>query len=767
MAESRRQFLKQSAAAAAVWAGIRATGFAAVAPRASTSPAGSSAQPWYRRTLRWGQTNINELDPTRYDVAWWRDYWRRTQTQGVIINAGGIFAYYPSAVPLHHRAEHLGNRDLFGELCRAAHDDGLAVFARMDSSSAHQEFYRAHPDWFAVDASKKPHRKRELYVACINGPYYDEHITAILREIVAKYRPEGFTDNSWTGLGRNRICHCANCERKFRARTGQPLPRATNWNDRTYREWIRWNYERRIEIWDLNNTVTRAAGGPDCIWSGMNSGSASSQAQQFVDLKAIGERAAIIMLDDQARRNESGFQRNGEVGKLVHSVLGWDKLAPESMAMYQTRGPVFRHASKPAPEARMWMLEGIAGGIQPWWHHVGAYQEDRRMFRTAEPILRWHQANEEFLVNRTPVANVAVAWSRDNTDFFGRDDPALRVDLPANGFMQALVRARIPHLPVHLDHLDRDAAQFRTLVLPNIGAMTDQQAAAIRRFVERGGGLLATGHSSLGNEWGDPRADYALADLYGAHLPEKHGARDETTRDRWATEIEHSYLRLAPELRARGSGPHAPGEPAASGNRHPVLHGFDETDILPFGGMLQPLKLAAAAQVIATFVPSYPAFPPEQAWMRESKTDIPGLVLNEKRGAGRVAFLPADLDRRYARDNLPDHADLLANLVRWTAREEIPLRVTGPGLIDCHLYRQRERLVLHLVNLTSAGTWRAPVEELISVGPLRVRVKLPEGVRAGNLRLLVKPSSSSLTIENGWAQFEVPAILDHEVAVIG
>src|SRR5579885_3663982 len=49
-----------------------------------------AAAPWYRRALRWGQTNITELDPTRYDIVWWREYWSRTGIQGVIINAGGI-----------------------------------------------------------------------------------------------------------------------------------------------------------------------------------------------------------------------------------------------------------------------------------------------------------------------------------------------------------------------------------------------------------------------------------------------------------------------------------------------------------------------------------------------------------------------------------------------------------------------------------------------------------------------------------------------------
>ena len=51
--------------------------------------------------------------------------------------------------------------------------------------------------------------------------------------------------------------------------------------------------------------------------------------------------------------------------------------------MYQSGPGYYRVASKPAAEARMWMIAGIAGGIQPWWHYVGAYQEDRRMYRTA------------------------------------------------------------------------------------------------------------------------------------------------------------------------------------------------------------------------------------------------------------------------------------------------------------------------------------------------------------------------------------------------
>ena len=153
--------------------------------------------------------------------------------------------------------------------------------------------------------------------------------------------------------------------------------------------------------------------------------------------------------------------------------------------------------------------------------------------------------------------------------------------------------------------------------------------------------------------------------------------------------------------------------------------------------------------------------------MREPKTDVPGLILNTSDGGGRIAYLPADLDRRFARDNLPDHGDLLANLIRWTAKDNIPLAVEGPGFIDSHLYRQPGRLILHLVNLTSASTWRQPVHELIPVGPLHVRLKLPADVRGKRARLLVAGKRASVNAGAGWFDFETKTILDHEVLVVG
>ena len=486
----------------------------------------------------------------------------------------------------------------------------------------------------------------------------------------------------------------------------------------------------------------------------MNSGSISGQSRSFRDCKAIAERAEIFMLDDQARTDSGGFQHNGEIGKLYHGLLGWDKLIPESMAMYQAHKPWFRVASKPEPEARMWMVEGLAGGISPWWHMIGATHEDRRMHHNPEALFAWQAANEEFLIHRQPVATIGLAWTQENIDYYGRDNADERVELPWRGMAAAMIRARIPYLPVHLDHFDRE--DLAVLILPDLAVISDKQAAAIRRFVEKGGGLVATGNTGLLTEKGEPRTDFILADLFGVHLEKPRDLFAAPTLEKMAGEAWHTYLRIA------------------DGERHPVLKGFEETDILPYGGLLDPLKVDADVKVPLSFIPQFPVYPPEKAWMRIPRTDIPGLIIRESgkspvdATSGRLVYLPADIDRQYGHSNLPDHGDLLRNIIHWAAGGRIPVSVEGAGLIDTHLYRQQDRLILHLVNLTNENTWRQSLDELVPVGPFKIKVRLPKGVNGQKLRTLVTPQSATIPkITEGWCRFTINRILDHEVVVIG
>jgi len=731
------------------------------------APAFSSTQtasvPWFRRTYRWGQTNINEIDPRRYDLDWWRGYWKETRTQGLVINAGGIVAYYPSRNPLQYRAEFLDGRDLYGELVRAAHEDGLAVLARMDSNRAGEEFYQAHPAWFSLDSGGRPYRADDRYVSCIDGPYYDEYLPSVLREVIEWERPEGFTDNSWSGLGRGQICYCQYSRKRFKEATGHDLPLKPDWDDPVYREWVRWGFDRRIEVWDLNNRTVQEAAGPDCLWLGMLGGDLVSQGRQLRDIRAICKRSPMVMLDDQSRSVSVGFHENAEMGKRLHGLLGWDKIMPESMAMYQ-RAPTFRKTAASKVEARLWMVEGFAGTIQPWWHHVGAYQWDRRQFTTVAPVYQWYGQHEEFPVNRSPIAPVGVVYSQRNADFYGRDDADERVAQPYYGVIKALVESRIPYLPVDLADLDSGSSGFSLLILPNLASVSELEAETIKRFVEGGGALLATDETSLYDPEGSRRDDFLLGDLLGVRFRGKELGSLGPAQT-WEGE-DHTYLRLHPGLGEDVYGPNSGAEPTASPLRHEVLNGFEETDILPFGGRLVEVEALRKDPVPATFIPPFPTYPPETSWMRTPDSGLPALVLNETMGGARLAYLAADLDRRFQRDNLPDHGKLLQNLVRWALRGSTLLSVDGPGLVDCHLYRQGNRVILHVVNLTGPGAWRVPAEEVVPVGPLAVTLQELPGSSAPRIRHLVSGKSERANANQSGCRFTIPSVGLHEVVVI-
>ena len=173
--------------------------------------------------------------------------------------------------------------------------------------------------------------------------------------------------------------------------------------------------------------------------------------------------------------------------------------------------------------------------------------------------------------------------------------------------------------------------------------------------------------------------------------------------------------------------------------------------MLPFGGSLEVVTSSSAA---LTYVPPFPIYPPEKSWMAEPRTDVPALVLGE-----RTAYLAADLDRLYAQHHHPDHGRVLASLVRRFA--DVPLEVSGAGVLDCQLYRQGSSVILHLVNLDQGGAWRGRLEEFTPAGPFTVRVPF----EFGQVKFLVAGGEVEVSAEGGWITVGVERVIDHEVLV--
>jgi hypothetical protein len=724
-----------------------------------------SAEPWYKTALRWGQTNLVECDPERYDAEFWREHWRKTNVQGVIINAGGIVAYYPSEFELHHRAEKLGDRDLYGEIVKAAREEGIAVIARMDSNRVAQDFYEAHPDWICLDRNGEPYRLADKYVTCIGSPYYTDYLPRVMEEIIERSQPDGFADNSWAGLPRSKICYCDHCKAQFQANEGMDLPQDHDWSDESYRAWIRWSFERRTELWALNNRITRKAGGEHCAWMGMISGEVLYNSQRFIDLQGILTQTPIVMLDHQRRSAIEGFEQNTEAGKRLHEIAGWDKLIPESMPQYQLGAPVFRLSSMPRPEARLWATAGFAGGIQPWWHHIGSSHDDRRQYQSAEPVFQWHAENQDILVNREIRPDVGVVWTQQNHDFFGRDTAAEKTMAPYRGAVGALDRHAIPYVPLHADDIATAHERLNVIILPNIGALSDEQLAHVRGFAAKGGSVIATGETGIADRNGETRSDFGLADLFGVHIGKGHVGGTGPINPDMETWTRHTYLRLSPENRCSVYGPKDSKAPATPGTRHAILAGLEETDTIPFGGFLPMVTLSDDVEVVATFVPDFPIFPPETSWMRQPKTDIPAITVRKDKAGGSMIWIGADLDRCFARDENIEHALIIANAVRHGLAGADKVRVSGGyGVITAELYRQNGRHILHLNNRLLLSAIPGRQYDLLPIGPVEVRLSV--GSTAAEVSLRVAGKSVPTSRDGDALIFVVDSVLDHEVVVI-
>jgi len=151
---SRRSFLHLLGTATATGAASRAVAF-----EADRRPRGAAERfepGWFDGPMRWVQLTLVENDPGRFDPAFWLDYFERLHADAATLSAGGIVAYYPTDIPLHHRSAWLGTSDPFGTLAAGCRALGMRVVARTDPHAVRDNVREAHPDWIAVNADGSP-----------------------------------------------------------------------------------------------------------------------------------------------------------------------------------------------------------------------------------------------------------------------------------------------------------------------------------------------------------------------------------------------------------------------------------------------------------------------------------------------------------------------------------------------------------------------------------------------------------------------------------
>jgi Hypothetical glycosyl hydrolase 6/Beta-galactosidase trimerisation domain len=673
--------------------------------------------------MRWAQLTLVEDDPGKYDLKFWLDYMKRTHSDATCLSAGGCVAFYPTKIPLHYRSKWLGDMDPFGDLVAGCRKMNMVVVARTDPHAVHQDVYDTHPDWIAVDAEGNKRRHwamPELWVTCALGPYNFEFMTEVTKEIMSMYKVDGIFSNRWAGSG---MCHCEHCKENFHKASGLDLPRTNDPHDPARRAYIEWKQNRLFELWKLWDSEIRKID-PGARYIPNTGGGATSE----LDMKRIGELAPTLFADRQARRGLAPPWENGKNGKEFRSTMG-NKAIVGIFSVGVEEEYRWKDSVQNGDEIRLWAIDGIANDLRPWFTKFSGTLHDKRWLPVVEEVYNWHFKHEQYLRNTESLARVGMVYSQQTGHYYGGASAAEKVESHALGYYQALIESRIPFQMVHdglldLEHIDR----YKVLLFPNIAALSTMQCEQIRSFVKRGGSIVAT---------------YGLADLFGASFDGKVEQH-----------IQNSYLTLETD--------------PATGRRHPILAGLEDAERI-INGDARAVTKRDSKQVKSysplTLIPSYPDLPMEEVFPRVPRTDIPEVFVREY-GAGRVVYFPWDIDRVFWEVLSTDHLKLLRNAVEWTANEPHPVTVNGPGVFDVTVFRQKQSMTVHLVNLTNPMMMKGPVREILPVSPQKVRVKLPDGAKARDVKFLVGSAQAHWSQSGPWIETTTPLIELHEVLAI-
>ena len=207
--------------------------------------------------------------------------------------------------------------------------------------------------------------------------------------------------------------------------------------------------------------------------------------------------------------------------------------------------------------------------------------------------------------------------------------------------------------------------------------------------------------------------------------------------------MQNSYLRLETD--------------PATGKRHPLLAGLEDAPRIING--VRRVEVEATRPFPASTVDADPILSrsADGEGLSARVEDRRAAGLSPRFGSGPRGVFPLGYRPHVLGSPRADHFKLLRNAVVWATNEDPPVTVSGPGVLDVTVWRQRASLTVHLVNLTNPMMMKGPVRELFPVGEQKVRLRLPEAAKPKQVRLLA--ADKKVRSERVWA------ILDRDCAI--
>ena len=582
--------------------------------------------------------------------------------------------------------------DLLPRLLGRAHEHGIVVLAEESLSSRDDEDLEGKmKDWalHPIEDGRrlKPSTKWLSYACPDFRDWMCRHMVEHIR--VGHFDGTQFdgtpfaqrTPESWIMVPG---CVGPEAREKFKRETGHEAPAKIDWHSQVFREWVRWRYDTTMEFFDA---ITAAA---------VKAKSDTPVAPVYNLLRMDWQRGLPLRrLHDKDwyphihGPESSLLDKMGRALSPLSEIWFW--------AQWHMKDIVWGESPYCDPDRTIATgLRALAHGVIP---QLGGFSADIELWKDSVKLAFDEFKKRRDYIGGDSVKYAAIAVSEQTRDYRHEPDPfwhnlkgldalevATRQDALVRPFYQSVEGVSEIHNAEHLlsdvifdDSLtDEGLAPYPVVLLPNVACLSEAQCDAIRRYVQDGGVLVASTETSLYDEWGNKRANFALADLFGVDYD---GTGDKATQILvpQTAELRQEFGRFVCFL-----------SPAAS----------------------VKLSVDSSADVLFTKSPRN-SLNGLSVKFEPYDSDVPAIVRNRV-GKGTVYYIAADLGQAYMSHRLPHVAQLMAGLERTAAQP--PLEFDAPlALQTTAFWHGPKRVVVHLVNCTALSLWKIDPEADIGV----------------------------------------------------
>ncbi|MEW6354783.1 MAG: beta-galactosidase trimerization domain-containing protein [Planctomycetota bacterium] len=540
-----------------------------------------------------------------------------------------------------------------------------------------------HPEWRCVNAQGKP---TQYY--CVNNAAYRELVRNRIVELVKEVGADGIFFDMFHARGQE--CYCDACKEKFRKLTGQEPPVKEDFASLLWQQWVDFKY-RSIEeaMLDFNRAIKLA--NPEAVLV-VNTWNAWAYRTSYKEPHNIRNSIRVIENVD-GLLEETGWYDTVDQSFFAfparHNFMNWHLAGLCKRKRAFMWGACSIPGWMPAPplEPRIRVMTMMTNGA------VAAHSVPGR--DTMKTYMAEIAERDEYFKNDKLYPWCGLVMSEKTELWYGRDNPKDRYVKGVYGAYQAMLER---HLPVSLV-TDRELEEgtledHKVLFMPNCAALSDKEMETVRKFVQNGGGLVATYETSLYDEHARPRETFGLADLLKA---KKVGEFDNhAMRVSWEVRTTHNAHLYFPESHRWGDDPvimktlslRSVTRPESSLTRHVPVH-CRMLLVEPAEGTPSPMRLTTAR------------FDRKTEKMEQTNHVA---VIEATLGKGKVIYFPCDITWSFFRYGHEYLGRIIELALRETASAPPPVEVKAPTIVQAMTHVQGDRLVVHLLNdISSTG----------------------------------------------------------------